>query len=195
MCSSPRPNCMLNTHPAERYVRCDIMIIHWHQWKWQIHSALLQEISLLSLPSFCQSRAEYVRLVFDVTKPVDDNDGYVIHHNGLKIHGCLCFLLRLNEAVSCYLRKTWLVQILVILYSQGTNWPIRAFWQFSRSVGRSNILVWGVGGGAVMGKVVNRAAWSKRHMKIIDWAGCTDLPRPNFFVCSQSPSVHPCSSI
>ena len=36
------------------------MLFHWHQWKWQTHFALLQEISLLSLASFCQSRAELV---------------------------------------------------------------------------------------------------------------------------------------
>ena len=34
------------------------MIFHWCQWKWQTHFALLQEMSLLSLASFCQSRAE-----------------------------------------------------------------------------------------------------------------------------------------
>ena len=33
------------------------MIFHGRQWKWQTHFALLQEISLLSLASFCQSRA------------------------------------------------------------------------------------------------------------------------------------------
>ena len=33
------------------------MIFHWRQWKWQTHFALLQEMSLLSLASFCQSRA------------------------------------------------------------------------------------------------------------------------------------------
>ena len=33
------------------------MIFHWHQWKWQTHFALLQEMLLLSLVSFCQSRA------------------------------------------------------------------------------------------------------------------------------------------
>ena len=36
------------------------MIFHWCQWNWQPHFALLQEISLLSLASFCQSRAVLV---------------------------------------------------------------------------------------------------------------------------------------
>ena len=35
------------------------MIFHWRQCKWQTHFALLQEMSLLSLASFCQSRAVY----------------------------------------------------------------------------------------------------------------------------------------
>ena len=33
------------------------MLFHWRQWKWQTHFAVLQEISLLSLASFCQRRA------------------------------------------------------------------------------------------------------------------------------------------
>ena len=33
------------------------MIFHWHQWNWQMHFPLLQKHSLLSLASFCQSRA------------------------------------------------------------------------------------------------------------------------------------------
>ena len=47
-----------NTHPTKRYVRYDIMIFHWRQCKWQTHFALLREMSLLSLASFCQIRAE-----------------------------------------------------------------------------------------------------------------------------------------
>ena len=34
-----------------------ILIFHRRQWKWQTHFALLQEMSLLSLASFCQSGA------------------------------------------------------------------------------------------------------------------------------------------
>ena len=34
-----------------------MMIFHWRSWKWWTHFALFQEISLLSLASFCQSRA------------------------------------------------------------------------------------------------------------------------------------------
>ena len=34
------------------------MIFHWRQCKWQTQFALLQELPLLSLASFCQSRAE-----------------------------------------------------------------------------------------------------------------------------------------
>ena len=49
----------INTHPAKRYVRQDIVIFHWRQWKWQTDYALLQQISLLSLASFCQIRAVY----------------------------------------------------------------------------------------------------------------------------------------
>ena len=37
------------------------MIFHWRQCKWQTHFALLREMSLLSLASFCQIRA--VKLV------------------------------------------------------------------------------------------------------------------------------------
>ena len=47
----------INTRPAKRYVRQDIMIFHWRQWKRQTHLALLQEISLLSLASFYHRRA------------------------------------------------------------------------------------------------------------------------------------------
>ena len=36
------------------------MIFHWRQCKWQTHFALLREMSLLSLASFCQIRAEYL---------------------------------------------------------------------------------------------------------------------------------------
>ena len=48
----------INTHPAKRYFRQDIMVYYWHQCKWQTHFPLLQQMSLLSLASFCQSRAE-----------------------------------------------------------------------------------------------------------------------------------------
>ena len=51
----------INTHPAKRNVRSDITIFHWCQWKWQTRFAPLQEMPLLSLASFCQSRAEYYR--------------------------------------------------------------------------------------------------------------------------------------
>ena len=60
MCSSPGQILCINTHPAKRYVRWDIMILHWRQWKWQTNFALLQEISCLSLASFCQSKAVLV---------------------------------------------------------------------------------------------------------------------------------------
>ena len=30
----------INTQPAKRYVRWDIIILHWHQCKWQTHFAL-----------------------------------------------------------------------------------------------------------------------------------------------------------
>ena len=36
------------------------MIFHWRQWKWQTHSALLQEMSLLSLASFCQMPSSHL---------------------------------------------------------------------------------------------------------------------------------------
>ena len=36
------------------------MIFHWCQWKWQTHFSLLQEMSLLSLASFCQSRTDWI---------------------------------------------------------------------------------------------------------------------------------------
>ena len=63
VCSSFRPNVMhIDTHPAifkrDMLGIKDIMIFHWCQWKWQTHFALLQELSLLSLASFCHSRAE-----------------------------------------------------------------------------------------------------------------------------------------
>ena len=45
-------------------------IYHWHQWKWQTHFALLQEISLLSLASFCQSRAEYASNILLLDTPL-----------------------------------------------------------------------------------------------------------------------------
>ena len=41
----------------------DIMIFHCRQCKWQTNFALLQEISLLSLASFCQSRADFIRSI------------------------------------------------------------------------------------------------------------------------------------
>ena len=40
------------------------MIFHWRQWKWQTHFTLLQEMSLLSLASFCQSRAVLLYKVY-----------------------------------------------------------------------------------------------------------------------------------
>ena len=41
------------------------MIFHRCQWKWQTRFALLQEMSLLSLASFCQSKAALYRLFFN----------------------------------------------------------------------------------------------------------------------------------
>ena len=59
-----------------RYVRYAIMIFHWRQCKWQTHFALLREISLLSLASFCQIRAEY----WTIKKQIRINTNqYTIH--------------------------------------------------------------------------------------------------------------------
>ena len=46
-----------NTHPAERYLSQDIMILHWCQCTWQTHFAHLREISFSRVASFCQSGA------------------------------------------------------------------------------------------------------------------------------------------
>ena len=48
-----------NTHPAERYLSQDIMIIHWCQCKctWHTHFAHLWEITFSRVASFCQSTA------------------------------------------------------------------------------------------------------------------------------------------
>ena len=48
------------------------MIFHWRQWKWQTHFALLQEISLLSLVSFCQSRAVCLKAIWVFVLPQKD---------------------------------------------------------------------------------------------------------------------------
>ena len=58
------------------YVRYDIMIFHWRQCKWQTHFALLREMSLLSLASFCQIRAILVEPIFGW------NDKYMYFRNG-----------------------------------------------------------------------------------------------------------------
>ena len=42
------------------------MIFHWHQWKWQTHFALLQEMSHLSLASFCQKKGRVVQIYFSL---------------------------------------------------------------------------------------------------------------------------------
>ena len=57
MSSSSRP-IFMQKH-SSYYEMCKIRHpdIHWRQCKWQTHFALLREISLLSLASFCQIRA------------------------------------------------------------------------------------------------------------------------------------------
>ena len=47
------------THPAERYLSQDIIILHWCQCTWQTHFAHLQEPSFSRVASFCQSMAEW----------------------------------------------------------------------------------------------------------------------------------------
>ena len=42
-----------DTHPAERYLYQDIMILHWCQCTWQTHFAHLREISFPRVASFC----------------------------------------------------------------------------------------------------------------------------------------------
>ena len=46
-----------NTHPAERYLIQDIMILHWCQCTWQTNFAHLREMSFSRVASFCQSTA------------------------------------------------------------------------------------------------------------------------------------------
>ena len=53
------------------------MIFYWHQCKWQTHFALLQEMSLLSLASFCQSRA----VVHPVPYDANNQDFHSVYQN------------------------------------------------------------------------------------------------------------------
>ena len=43
-------------------------MFRWRRWKWRTRFTLLQEMSLLSLASFCQSGAEYPVTFFYITK-------------------------------------------------------------------------------------------------------------------------------
>ena len=82
MCSSSTPN----------FMHKDIMIFHWRQWKWQTHFAFLQEISLLSLASFCQSRAVQMTTLRECVIPrcnnskCEDSFNVLWKLSGLKMH-------------------------------------------------------------------------------------------------------------
>ena len=79
------------------------MIFHWRQWKWQMHFALLQEMSLLLLAFFCQSRAEYSQIKNYVIENLHwrtwcsmydghvENKEYLVHSKSIDYDFLFCF--------------------------------------------------------------------------------------------------------